>query len=68
MVLVVDTLHPLQIQRFREMTFQEKYRISQSLFRMAREARVRAYQRGNPTWNHSQCLAAVAQEFTRGRP
>ncbi len=58
----------MQIKRFREMTFHEKYEVSRSLFRMARETRYRAMQRAHPQWDDAQCRAAVTREFIHGRP
>ena len=62
-----EKLHPLQIERFREMTFQEKLRISNAMFRFARDTRLRVYRRENPDWTEEQCRSAVANEFAHTR-
>lgn len=38
----LEPLHPIQIQRFREMTFAEKWAVAQGLWLMARDARLAA--------------------------
>ena len=41
----LEPLHPIQIQRFREMTFAEKWAVAQGLWLMARDARLAASRR-----------------------
>ena len=61
----LEPLHPLQIQRFREMTFKEKWAVSQGLYVMAKKARLRAARRNYPNLSEDACRALVAKEFAR---
>jgi len=61
----LEPLHPLQIQRFREMTFKEKWAVSQGLYVMAKKARLRAARRNYPNLSEDACCALVAKEFAR---
>jgi hypothetical protein len=63
----LEPLHPLQIQRFREMTFAEKFSIAQGLWLMARDARLAATRRAHPTLSEEDCQKLVAREFARAR-
>lgn len=63
----LEPLHPIQIQRFREMTFSEKWAVAQGLWLMARNARLAATRRANPGLNEEECQRLVAREFTRAR-
>lgn len=63
----LEPLHPLQIQRFREMTFAEKWSIAQGLWLMARDARLAATRRSHPTLSEEDCQKLVAREFARAR-
>jgi hypothetical protein len=63
----LEPLHPLQIERFRAMSFQEKMAVSQGLFRMARRARLESIRQSHPGLDEEQCLRLVAKEFARSR-
>ena len=63
----LDHLHPIQIQRFREMGFTEKWAVAQGLWLMARDARLSATRRSNPDLNEEECQKLVAREFARTR-
>lgn len=63
----LEPLHPLQIQRFREMSFAEKWAVAQGLWLMARDARLRAARRANPDLSEAEYRKIVAREFTRAR-
>ena len=63
----LEPLHPIQIQRFREMTFAEKWAVAQGLWIMARNARLSATRRANPDLNEEECQKLVASEFARTR-
>jgi len=63
----IEPLHPIQLARFRVMTFQEKWAVSQSLFRMAWQARMGVTRRAQPDLNEKECRAVVAKEFLRAR-
>ena len=63
----LEPLHPIQIQRFREMTFAEKWAVAQGLWIMARNARLSATRRANPDLNEEECQKLVAREFARAR-
>jgi hypothetical protein len=63
----LEPLHPIQIQRFREMSFAEKWAVAQGLWVMARNARLCATRRANPDLNEEECQKLVAREFARTR-
>ena len=63
----LEPLHPIQIQRFREMSFAEKWAVAQGLWVMARNARLSATRRANPDMNEEECQKLVAREFARAR-
>lgn len=63
----IEPLNPIQIQRFREMTFAEKWAVAQGLWVMARDARLSATRRANPNLNEEECQKLVAREFARAR-
>jgi len=63
----VEPLHPLQLKRFREMTFSEKWAVAQGLWLMARNARLAAARRANPNLSEAECRKIVAREFARAR-
>jgi len=63
----LEPLHPIQIQRFREMSFAEKWAVAQGLWIMARNARLSATRRANPDLNVEECQKLVASEFARAR-
>ena len=63
----LEPLHPIQIQRFREMSFAEKWAVAQGLWIMARNARISATRRANPDLNEEECQKLVAREFARAR-
>lgn len=65
--MVLEPLHPVQIQRFREMSFAEKWAVAQGLWLMARDARLRAARRANPDLPEAEYQKIVAREFTRAR-
>jgi hypothetical protein len=65
--MVLEPLHPIQIQRFREMSFAEKWAVAQGLWLMARDARLRAARRANPDLSEAEYQKIVAREFTRAR-
>ena len=64
---MVEPLHPIQIQRFREMSFAEKWAVAQGLWLMARDARLRAARRANPDLSEAEYQKIVAHEFARAR-
>ena len=63
----LEPLHPFQIQRFREMSFAEKWAVAQGLWLIARDARLSATRRANPNLNEEECQKLVAREFARTR-
>jgi len=63
----LERLHPVQIQRFRSMSFREKMAVAQGLFRMARRARVEAVRKIHPGLGEEECRRLVAKEFARSR-
>ncbi len=66
-IVQLEPLHPIQIQRFREMTFAEKWAVAQGLWLMARNARLSAARRANPELTEEDCRKLVAREFARSR-
>ena len=63
----LEPLHPIQIQRFREMSFAEKWAVAHGLWLMARNARLSATRRANPGLTEEECQKLVAREFARTR-
>jgi hypothetical protein len=64
---MVEPLHPIQIQRFREMGFAEKWAVAQGLLLMARNARLSAARRAHPNLSEAECQKIVARELARAR-
>jgi hypothetical protein len=67
MRMELEPLHPIQIERFRSMSFREKMSVSRGLFRMAWRARFEAARKTHPELDESQCQQLVAKEFARSR-
>jgi hypothetical protein len=65
--MLLEPLHPIQIQRFREMSFAEKWAVAQGLWLMARDARLAAARRANPNLSEMDCRKIVSREFARAR-
>ena len=63
----LEPLHPIQIQRFREMTFAEKWAVPQGLWIMVRNARLSATRGANLGFTEEDCQKLVAREFARTR-
>jgi hypothetical protein len=63
----LEPLHPLQLERLRAMTPDEKWAVFRGMMRTAREVRSAAMRRLHPDWDEDQISRAVAQEFARGR-
>jgi len=63
----IEPLHPIQVKRFREMSFVEKMTISQGLLRMARSARREAFRRARPGLDEDAYDRLVAREFAGAR-
>jgi hypothetical protein len=61
----LEPLHPVQLARFRAMTFQEKMNVAQGLFRMAQRARLEAAKRRHPGLTEDEYRQIVAREFAR---
>jgi len=63
----LEPLHPVQIQRFRQMTPIEKWDVALGLLRTARETR-RAVLRGrNPNLTETEIERALAKELSCAR-
>jgi len=65
--MLLEPLHPIQIQRFREMSFAEKWAVALGLWLMARDARLAAARRARPDLSEVECHKIVAREFARAR-
>ncbi len=65
--MLIEPLHPIQIQRFREMSFAEKWAVAQGLWLMAREARLAAARRAHPNLSEVEYQKIVSREFARAR-
>jgi len=63
----IEPLHPIQIERFRSMSFREKMAVSRGLFRMARRARLEAIRKARPGLNGVEYHLLVAREFAGAR-
>ena len=63
----LEPLHPLQAERFRRMSFEEKMAVWRGLFRMAQRARREAVRRDRPDLDDEACDRLVAKEFAAGR-
>jgi hypothetical protein len=65
--MTLEPLHPIQVQRFREMTFAEKWSVARGLWKIAWEARVRAMRRMHPNLSDQECRQLAAREIARAR-
>jgi hypothetical protein len=65
--MTLEPLHPIQIQRFREMTFAEKWSVARGLWKIAWEARVRAMHRMHRDLPDEDCRQLAAREIARAR-
>jgi hypothetical protein len=65
--MLLEPLHPIQLKRFREMSFAEKWGVAQGLWLMARDARLAAARRANPDLSEMECQKIVSREFARAR-
>jgi hypothetical protein len=65
--MTLEPLHPIQIQRFREMSFSEKWAVARGLWKIAWEARVRAMRRSHPDLSDEECRKLAASEIARAR-
>jgi hypothetical protein len=65
--MLLEPLHPIQLKRFREMSFAEKWAVAQGLWLMARDARLAAARRANPNLSEMEYQKIVAREFARAR-
>lgn len=65
--MTLEPLHPIQLKRFREMSFAEKWAVAQGLWLMARNARLGAARRANPNLSEMEYQKIVAREFARAR-
>jgi len=63
----IEPLHPIQIERFRSMSFREKMAVSRGLFRMARRARLEAFRKARPGLSDAEYQRLVAVEFAGAR-
>lgn len=63
----LEPLHPIQVRRFRAMSFREKMAVAQGLFRIARRARLEAIRKTHPGIGEEECQCLVAKEFARSR-
>jgi hypothetical protein len=65
--MLLEPLHPIQLKRFREMSFAEKWAVARGLWLMARNARLAAARRANPNLSELECHKIVSREFARAR-
>jgi hypothetical protein len=60
-------LHPIQLRRFCEMTFAEKWAVARGLWKIAWETRLRAMRRMHPNLSEQECRQLAAREIARAR-
>jgi hypothetical protein len=65
--MILEPLHPIQLQRFREMTFAEKWAVARGLWKIAWQARVRAMHRLHPNLTDEECRQLAAREIACAR-
>jgi hypothetical protein len=65
--MLLEPLHSIQLQRFREMTFAEKWSVARGLWKIAWETRVRAMHRMHPDLPEEECRQLAAREIARAR-
>lgn len=65
--MTLEPLHPIQLQRFREMTFAEKWAVARGLWKIAWETRVRAMRRLHPHLSDEECRQLAAREIAHAR-
>ena len=63
----LEPLHPVQIQRFRQMTPIEKWNVALGLLRTARETRRAGLRRRNPNLTETEIERALAKELSCAR-
>ena len=63
----LEPLHPVQIQRFRQMTPAEKWDVALGLLRTARETRRAALRGKNPKFTEAEIERALAKELSCAR-
>ena len=63
----LEPLHPIQIQRFRQMTPIEKWDVALGLLRTARETRRAALRAKNSHLTEAEIEQALAKELSRAR-
>ncbi len=62
-----EPLHPIQLQRFREMTPEEKWNVALGLLETARETRRAALRQRHLEWTPEQIETALARETMHAR-
>jgi Rv0078B-related antitoxin len=67
MEMKLEPLHPVQIQRFRQMTPVEKWDVALGLLRTARETRRAGLRRRNPNLTATELERALAKELSCAR-
>jgi hypothetical protein len=65
--MTLEPLHPIQLRRFREMTFEEKWAVARGLWKIAWQARVRAMHRLHPDLTDEECRQLAAREIACAR-
>ena len=65
--MILEPLHPIQLQRFREMTFAEKWAVARGLWKIAWQASVRAMHRVHPNLTDEECRQLAAREIACAR-
>jgi hypothetical protein len=65
--MTLEPLHPIQLRRFREMTFAEKWAVARGLWKIAWEAIVRAMHRLHSHLSDEVCRQMAAREIARAR-
>ena len=63
----LEPLHPVQIQRFRQMTPVEKWNVALGLLGTARATRRAALRMRNPNLTEAEIERALAKELSRAR-
>ena len=65
--MTLELLHPIQIQRFCEMTFAEKWSVARGLWKMTWEAIVGAMHLLHPDLTDEEGRQLAAREIARAR-
>ncbi|MEY3481795.1 MAG: hypothetical protein RIQ71_2570 [Verrucomicrobiota bacterium] len=66
-IMTLEPLHPIQVQRFSTMSVDEKWEVAKGLLRTARETRRAGLTMRHPDWPPERIEQELAREIARAR-